>query len=102
MIDPYPVKIRKTDFDLLTGYLGSGYGAVTPEAAEAVKLAADRVSLETTYTGKTLAACLDYCRKAGDNEKVLFWNTYNSAIFEQSTEFSKLPEEIQQKLSKQN
>jgi len=96
------VKIRKTDFDLLTGYLGSGYGAVTPEAAEAVKLAADRVSLETTYTGKTLAACLDYCKKAGDNEKVLFWNTYNSAVFEQSTEFSKLPEEIQQKLIKQN
>lgn len=93
------VKIRKTDFDLLTGYLGAGYGAVTPEAAEAVKLAADQISLETTYTGKTLAACLDYCRRAGNNEKVLFWNTYNSAAFEQSNDFSKLPEEIQKKLS---
>lgn len=93
------LKIRKSDFDLLTNYLGSGYGAITPEAKEAVKLSASRISLETTYTGKTLAACLDYCSKAGDDEKVLFWNTYNSSAFEQSTDFSKLPEVMRQKLS---
>jgi len=63
-----------------------------------VNKAATRISLETTYTGKTLAACLDYCNRAGKDEKVLFWNTYNSASFEQSTDFSKLPEEIRQKL----
>lgn len=93
------VKIRLADFDLLTNYLGPGYGAVTPEAEEAVNKAAARISLETTYTGKTLAACIDYCKRAGDNEKVLFWNTFNSAAFEQSDDFSKLPEEIQKKLS---
>ena len=94
------VKLRKTDFDLLTSYLGAGYGAVTPEAEEAVNQAAARINLETTYTGKTLAACLDYCSRAGKHEKVLFWNSYNSAAFEQSTEFSKLPGEIRQKLSR--
>lgn len=93
------VKIQKTDFDLLTGYLGKGYGDLTPEAKEAVNLVANRIRLETTYTGKALAACLDYCKKASEDERVLFWNTYNSAEFEQSNDYSKLPAEIQQKLN---
>lgn len=93
------VKIRKKDFDLLTNYLGKGYGDVTAEAEIAVNQAARKIHLETTYTGKTLAACLDYCRSAGGEEKILFWNTYNSAAFEQSNDFSKLPEDIRRKLS---
>jgi D-cysteine desulfhydrase len=93
------VKIKKADFDLLTNYLGGGYGEITEEGKEAVELAAPRISLETTYTGKTMAACLDYCRKATLEEKILFWNSYNSAEFEQSLTYDGLPDEILHKLS---
>ena len=93
------VKIEKTDFDLLTNYLGGGYGVVTDEGMEAVERAASRISLETIYTGKTLAACLDYCRKKASEEKILFWNSYNSAAFEQSSTYDGLPFEILEKLA---
>jgi D-cysteine desulfhydrase len=93
------VRIEKADFDLLTNYLGGGYGAVTVEGKAAVELAASHISLETTYTGKTLAACLDYCRSSASEEKILFWNSYNSAEIEQSPTFDGLPGEIQEKLS---
>jgi len=93
------IRIEKADFELLTHYLGGGYGAITTEGKEAVELAAARISLETTYTGKTLAACLDYCRKTALDEKILFWNSYNSAEFEQSSTYNGLPSEILHKLS---
>ena len=92
------IKIEKTDFDLLTNYLGQGYGAVTDEGMEAVERSASLISLETTYTGKTLAACLDYCRREAFEEKILFWNSYNSAEFEQSSAYDGLPGEILKKL----
>jgi len=93
------VRIEKADFDLLTNYLGEGYGAVTTEGRAAVERAASRISLETTYTGKTLAACLDYCQRSASEEKILFWNSYNSAEIEQSPTFDGLPGEILEKLS---
>jgi len=35
--------------------------------------------LETTYTGKTMAAMFEYLNKEENkSKKVLFWNTYNS------------------------
>ena len=92
------VRINKQDFDLLTTYLGEGYGAVTREGQEAVDRARPLLSLETTYTGKTLAACMEYCQRAPDNERVLFWNTYNSSSFDQSDEYHSIPEGIQEKL----
>ena len=93
------VKIEKTDFDLLTEYLGGGYGVITAEGKNAVDLVAERISLETTYTGKTLAGCLDYIEKTSSEEKILFWNSYNSADFEKSSTYEGLPDEILQKLS---
>ncbi|HEC41889.1 MAG TPA: pyridoxal-phosphate dependent enzyme [Bacteroides sp.] len=93
------VKIEKSDFELLTEYLGGGYGVITDEGKSAVNRVSEKISLETTYTGKTLAACLDYCEKTSAEEKILFWNSYNSAEFEQSLNYDGLPEEIIQKLS---
>ncbi|MFC2111907.1 1-aminocyclopropane-1-carboxylate deaminase/D-cysteine desulfhydrase [Bacteroidota bacterium] len=93
------VRIEKTDFELLTNYLGEGYGAITPEGKAAVERVAERISLETTYTGKTLAACLDYCEKTEAEEKILFWNSYNSADFDKSPTYDGLPDEILEKLS---
>ena len=48
---------------------------------EAVTLAAEQLGLmlETTYTGKAMAALLhDARRPECDGKDVLFWNTYNS------------------------
>jgi D-cysteine desulfhydrase len=69
------------DFDVAKGFVGEGYAVPTPEAAEAIALAADAagLALEATYTAKTLAALLAHGRAgvlAGRN--VVFWNTYNS------------------------
>ena len=96
------INIRRNDFELLTGYLGEGYGVVTPEGEKAVEMASPEMNLETTYTGKTLAACLDYCTTTGKNEKILFWNTYNSAIFPEVNSTKGLPEKILHQLTPTN
>ena len=98
--DPSVPKIRVNtdDFDLLTDYLGAGYGSPTSEGKAAVELATSHIDLETTYTGKTLAACLDYIKAAPGEEKVLFWNSYNSAGFKQLQSFDLLPGEIRRLL----
>jgi D-cysteine desulfhydrase len=62
------------------GLIGDGYAVATPEAREALALAeADNLHLETTYTGKALAALIADAR-AGRlaGKTVLFWNTHNS------------------------
>ncbi len=79
------IKINEDDFVFVTGYLGSGYGIKTLRGQYAV----DKVfelegykkdfRLETTYTGKTMAAMLDYLKQEENkNKTILFWNTYNS------------------------
>lgn len=58
-------------------FIGDGYGHVTASAEEAVHLADGfRLSLETTYTGKTMAALLAD-RKAGELKgPTMLLNTY--------------------------
>ncbi len=74
------VEISTDDFTVVTEYLGDGYGAPTEAARDAVTWAAPLFPQETTYTGKTLAACLDHVRgKTARGTTVLFWNTLNSA-----------------------
>ncbi len=61
-------------------FFGDGYAVATPACREAVQRAAERgIALETTYTGKALAA-LRHDAAAGrlDGKTVVFWNTYNS------------------------
>jgi D-cysteine desulfhydrase len=71
--------IGSKDFDLVRDELGPGYGASTPAAERAVRIAAGAgLALETTYTGKCLAALLARLREASPDEPVLFWNTYNA------------------------
>lgn len=63
------------------GFLGTGYGAPTPEGAEAVEQfqALENIALEQTYTGKTVAALLHDLRSGRlDGQTVLYWNTLNS------------------------
>lgn len=63
--------------------LGGGYGVVTSESKAAVELArrTEGLLLETTYTGKTLAALAARARSSrapSGGVPVLFWNTHNS------------------------
>ena len=62
-------------------FLAGGYARVDDATTAAVKAARDELglSLETTYTGKAMAAMLrDLETNAGDGEFCLFWNTYNA------------------------
>jgi D-cysteine desulfhydrase len=76
--------IAPADFDLVRDQLGAGYGAPTTAAREAVEAAARcGVLLETTYTGKALAALRERAvRAAWPQRPVLFWNTYNGVDVE--------------------
>ncbi len=66
--------------DVLHGFAGPGYGAWTPGAGEAARLVeqAHGISLETTYTGKAMAACLDWIRQRRTGREVMFIDTVNS------------------------
>lgn len=59
---------------IVDSWLGNGYGEPTEAAVKAVKAAAHLTPLETTYTGKALAAALSDVN-AGP---VLFWQTHNT------------------------
>ena len=56
-------EIRERDFDFVRSQLGPGYGAATEAARAAVAAAgAHGLQLETTYTGKCLAALIERSR----------------------------------------
>ena len=62
-------------------FFGGGYAQPTPEAEKAIHLARDQLelTLDSTYTGKAMAALLhDLQRPDTAGEPLLFWNTYNS------------------------
>jgi D-cysteine desulfhydrase len=74
------IALERDDFPLLRDQLGAGYGAPTPEAEAAVRYAAERgLRLDTTYTGKCLAALRARAARGTLREgPVLFWNTFNA------------------------
>jgi D-cysteine desulfhydrase len=66
---------------IIHDFFGGGYGQVTPEGVDAIKLVKEHenIVLDTTYTGKTFAALLHFIKEKGiKDEPLLFWNTYNS------------------------
>ncbi len=73
------IRFDAGDFELERSQLGAGYGAPTAAAREAVAAAAAAgLALETTYTGKCLAALRERAgRGALPAGPLLFWNTYN-------------------------
>jgi len=67
--------------EIITDYLGSGYGSPTRAGSKASRLMQDKegIRLDPTYTAKTFAAVLDYCRNHQVNRgPVLYWHTYSS------------------------
>lgn len=62
-------------------FFGPGYAQSTQENDAAIKTAKDQLdlTLEPTYTGKTMAALLaDLDEREATRRKVLYWHTYNS------------------------
>lgn len=98
--DPgFPVlSMADLNLELRDDWFEPGYGVVTPETTAAVETAwSAGVKLETTYTGKAMAALMADARAGllGD-KRVLFVNTYNSAPMPQPGEVSSLPEALQE------
>jgi len=97
------MKFTAADFDLELNYYGGEYGRMTPESKAAVDLMKETegIKLETTYTGKTLAAMLDFVKnnRSLNGAPVLFWNTYNSVDYSDTIRqcggFKTLPKNVQ-------
>lgn len=69
------------NFELRDEFLGDGYALPTTGTTEAVELARDLcgIDLETTYTGKAMAALVhDALAGRLTDSSVVFWLTYNS------------------------
>lgn len=77
-------------------YLGPGYGAPTPESRQALEDAAsmEGLFLESVYTSKTLAGCLDLIARGEipSDEACCFWHTGGTAaLFAQAGEYQPNP-----------
>jgi len=62
-------------------FLAGGYAVFDQRTSDAVDVARDdlELGLETTYTGKAMAALLNDLQQADyRGEQYLFWNTHNS------------------------
>ncbi|MDB4906671.1 MAG: 1-aminocyclopropane-carboxylate deaminase [Gemmatimonadetes bacterium] len=92
-------RILERDFEYDGGWFGDGYGHATQAGRDAVAWAEPALHLETTYTGKALAACLEWCRGEGASQVGLFWNSYNSAELAEVASLAQLPLEIRQALT---
>ena len=78
-------------------YFAGGYAVFDEVISNAVALAADQLhlALETTYTGKALAALLgDLLSAQFAGENYLFWNTYNSRSLTVASERPRTPDNI--------
>ncbi len=61
-------------------FYAGGYAAVDEATTSAVQFAAEHLGLklDTTYTGKAMAALLSDLEASQSSTSNLFWNTYNS------------------------
>ncbi len=82
-IDPRFPALQLAEGDIVIDgrELGPGYARATPEASEAVRWFRERtgIPLETTYTGKALAAAIRDAPNAS-GKTLLFWNTHASQM----------------------
>ena len=76
-----PMKFKKSDILMIHEFFGGEYAKITDEAVAARKLLAEieEVTLDTTYTAKTMAAMTKYLKDHDLKDKhILFWHTYNT------------------------
>jgi D-cysteine desulfhydrase len=88
-----PVQIAPQEVELLDGYMGAGYAHPTEEALQAVHLLAETegLPLETTYTGKAMAALLDHAGRH-PGSRLLFVDTFSESTALEAGEYHALPE----------
>jgi D-cysteine desulfhydrase len=68
---------RPDDLIVVDGYLGPGYGHRTEAGDRATRTLADEgITLEHTYTAKTVAALLDLAPTGRLGRVILYWHTY--------------------------
>jgi D-cysteine desulfhydrase len=81
-LDPtFPVlALEDLNLEVRHDFFGDGYAVPTPECLAAVALAGEvGLHLETTYTGKALAALrADAVAGSLGDKTVVYWNTFNS------------------------
>ena len=86
------LRFRPGDVTLLEGYMGAGYAHPTDKALHAVGRVRETegLPLEMTYTGKAMAALLDY---ADDHpgSRLLFVDTFSEAPALEEGDFHDLP-----------
>ena len=74
-----PITFEDSDMRVLDQFVGEGYGLMTPEVADAIKLAAqtDAIILDPNYTGTVMAALLDDVREGNvtPEETIIFLHT---------------------------
>jgi len=82
-------------------FFGDGYAKTTPATDRAIAVAHEQLGLllDTTYSGKAMAALLDDLTKGElADRKALFWNTHNSRVLpvsaERPTNVAALPDEF--------
>jgi D-cysteine desulfhydrase len=80
---------------LLDSYLGPAYAHPTPEATRAVELLRQTqgLPLETTYTGKTMAALLDHAARH-PGARLLFVDTFTETLALEEGDWHALPEKF--------
>jgi D-cysteine desulfhydrase len=89
------IRIEPDEVELLDGYVGDGYAYPTEEAQRAVALVAEteKLPLETTYTGKAMAAMLEAAQGQPDRP-LLFLDTFAEAPALEEGDYRALPEEF--------
>ncbi len=75
------LKFSAKDVKMIHNFFGGEYAAITEEAKSAKKMLAEieGLTLDTTYTAKTMAAMIKYLKDRNLKDKnILFWHTYNT------------------------
>jgi D-cysteine desulfhydrase len=91
------LQFTENDLNIRHGQYGKEYALFTKEGMQAVSLIKETegITLDGTYTGKTLASLIEDVKKEDlKNKVILFWNTYNSVDFKDKIEnmdYRKLP-----------
>jgi D-cysteine desulfhydrase family pyridoxal phosphate-dependent enzyme len=74
-----PADLAALRYEVVDDYLGPGYGVVTEQEREAIRLFArtEGILLDPVYTGRAAAGMLDLIRRGviEAGERVLFWHT---------------------------
>lgn len=87
--------------EILGDYLGDGYGVPSEAGNQALRLMQETegITLDSTYTAKTFAAVMAYCRHHRTREgAILYWHTYNSVDLSDQArgiDFRDLPHSLQ-------